>query len=285
MRSRSCRNSSISIHAPAKGATLVLASFIICCSYFNPRSREGSDSIFYCWLLFFWQFQSTLPRRERRSDGLRVIGRGDFNPRSREGSDPWSAWPCRPRSNFNPRSREGSDPAQAQGIVRRIISIHAPAKGATLKSADRSRRHAISIHAPAKGATRQSARCLDISNDFNPRSREGSDGYHRFPGRHADHFNPRSREGSDRVIWRHPKGIYISIHAPAKGATQPVSAMEQLYIFQSTLPRRERLILYSVKSTFAEFQSTLPRRERHQDCDAAFRAVKFQSTLPRRERP
>ena len=34
----------ISIHAPAKGATLVLVDSATVYQYFNPRSREGSDS-------------------------------------------------------------------------------------------------------------------------------------------------------------------------------------------------------------------------------------------------
>ena len=35
-----------------------------------------------------------------------------------------------------------------------------------------------------------------------------------------------------------------------------------LGIFQSTLPRRERLVLLAVALTYTSFQSTLPRRER-----------------------
>ena len=35
---------SISIHAPVKGATLVRMAYTWHQSYFNPRSREGSDS-------------------------------------------------------------------------------------------------------------------------------------------------------------------------------------------------------------------------------------------------
>ena len=35
---------SISIHAPAKGATLTWIMFLYLKKYFNPRSREGSDS-------------------------------------------------------------------------------------------------------------------------------------------------------------------------------------------------------------------------------------------------
>ena len=77
----------ISIHAPAKGATS-FNSFNLCALVdfnprsregsdipyerlqtniddFNPRSREGSDTIFTTLLKKRYQFQSTLPRRER----------------------------------------------------------------------------------------------------------------------------------------------------------------------------------------------------------------------------
>ena len=99
----------ISIHAPAKGATFLWICKRYICWYFNPRSREGSDRLAYA--------VTHTPNY--------------FNPRSREGSDEeyllhsyphttisihapakgatrWSclAWWYR---NFNPRSREGSD--------------------------------------------------------------------------------------------------------------------------------------------------------------------------------
>ena len=55
----------ISIHAPAKGATIFSpAVFIV--KYFNPRSREGSDRMRLHPLHTAFQFQSTLPRRERQ---------------------------------------------------------------------------------------------------------------------------------------------------------------------------------------------------------------------------
>ena len=55
------------------------------------------------------QFQSTLPRRERRiflKTGIHLLY---FNPRSREGSDPENGFISFFISDFNPRSREGSD--------------------------------------------------------------------------------------------------------------------------------------------------------------------------------
>ena len=106
-------------------------------------------------------------------------------------------------SNFNPRSREGSD-VDAVAAVKLVekISIHAPAKGATLTG--------------------------------------------RSTTKHMEYFNPRSREGSDTmqaavtVMWlvfqstlprrerRFASNLaellhYISIHAPAKGATAKIT--------------------------------------------------------------
>ena len=56
-------------------------------------------------------------------------------------------------------------------------------------------------------------------NNFNPRSRKGSD--EMFEGQSfilAD-FNPRSRKGSDGDHGAERAGYGISIHAPARGAT------------------------------------------------------------------
>ena len=55
----------ISIHAPARGATLLKTAEVLVQEHFNPRSREGSD-----------------PGRSNPGHD-----HPDFNPRSREGSD------------------------------------------------------------------------------------------------------------------------------------------------------------------------------------------------------
>ena len=57
-----------------------------------------------------------------------------------------------------------------------VISIHAPAKGATHAAGRHSHTIPISIHAPAKGATYIEAPNPTDNYNFNPRSREGSDG-------------------------------------------------------------------------------------------------------------
>ena len=98
----------ISIRAPARGATTsgrhslpksrfqsalprgerhLQSIYLSMTSYFNPRSREGSDLI----------------------QRVKTGSIHDFNPRSREGSDPSLRIRSSRFKNFNPRSREGSD--------------------------------------------------------------------------------------------------------------------------------------------------------------------------------
>ena len=77
---------SISIHAPARGAT--------------PRTVR---------LMERYSFQSTLPRGERLGRDGPAPGDQHFNPRSREGSDLSVFFHPYRFGYFNPRSREGSD--------------------------------------------------------------------------------------------------------------------------------------------------------------------------------
>ena len=101
---------SISIHAPAWGATAVSLQPLFSFWDFNPRSRVGSDGLhidanfpngkqFQSTLprgerrygntvaRLSDAFQSTLPRGERRVSGTSSLYQKDFNPRSRVGSD------------------------------------------------------------------------------------------------------------------------------------------------------------------------------------------------------
>ncbi len=212
------------------------------------------------------------------------------------------------------------------------ISIHAPAKGATTGNSLSGSFVVISIHAPAKGATLAALLIFSASLDFNPRSREGSDSNRSMPYAYHVHFNPRSREGSDEVggsaivcavTYFNPRSregsdgylfplllcmTDISIHAPAKGATVIVAGLLIFKRFQSTLPRRERLI--KAFNSALDKRDFNPRSREGSDpgqVDSNVRyigisihapakgatglsfystksAKEFQSTLPRRER-
>ena len=173
---------------------------------FNPRSREGSDIVSVLFSLgicisihapvkgatatlqvpaAFLTFQSTLPHPVNISIHAPVKG----------------ATIC-----------SGAFPIGNWWIG---ISIHAPVKGATDIENRIFKITNISIHAPVKGATFTSARFPRVDQNFNPRSREGSDSNPRLSRWFCCHFNPRSREGSDFAI--------VGSNAP-------------LFGFQSTLP-------------------------------------------------
>ena len=144
----------------------------------------------------------------------------------------------------------------------------------------------ISIHAPTRGATIDwvsNPLCNAISIHAPTR---GATGRTPSPGDGASDFNPRSHEGSDR---RQPP--------PCGGQ----------FLFQSTLPRGERPLPVSPKTSSItyfnprshegsdfqcyadntdceQFQSTLPRGERQFKPFFIKNRFIFQSTLPRGER-
>ena len=121
------------------------------------------------------EFQSTLPREERRYDDAVDKWLKDFNPRSHERSDVshrekrQDIINFNPRSHersdchrntlifaeiyFNPRSHERSDTLEQTAGLNNIISIHAPTRGATETCGQAIDWSDISIHAPTRGAT------------------------------------------------------------------------------------------------------------------------------------
>ena len=99
----------ISIHAPARGATIEVQRDEVGIIDFNSRSREGSDASLSGIFLVFCKFQSALPRGERPLPGILQNLANNFNPRSREGSDLVHTLYVVPRWDFNPRSHKGSD--------------------------------------------------------------------------------------------------------------------------------------------------------------------------------
>ena len=145
----------------------------------------------------------------------------DFNPRSREGSDAFvNVIALQHIPDFNPRSREGSDKkGQAENVCPFYFNPRSR-EGSDKHLPLRHCKRYISIHAPAKGATQHnSSRLVPVHN-----------------------FNPRSREGSDAKVVKIFVCCGISIHAPAKGATMMSWCWGKAIRFQSTLPRRERLV-------------------------------------------
>ena len=98
----------------------------------------------------------------------------------------------------------------------------------------------ISIHAPANGATKNFCSGVLVSRI----------------SIHAP------ANGATLTVMFLPVYSLISIHAPANGATYLQHPYEHIYLFQSTLRRTERHLVYRCCISTAVFQSTLRRTER-----------------------
>ena len=112
----------ISIHAPARGATVNLFGLTY---YFDISIHAPARGATRLTIQNRKEmvFQSTLPRGERLGAIFSKCSRINyFNPRSREGSDVKFQTYQHGCYNFNPRSREGSDAFRSR-IVNRLCSF------------------------------------------------------------------------------------------------------------------------------------------------------------------
>ena len=229
----------ISIHAPAKGATtpgiILHGKYMI--SIHAPA--KGATSTTLIADLLKLQFQSTLPRRERPKWGFPeriLLGFQSTLPRRERLAYSTAATGT---TNFNPRSREGSDVLDGIYILSlRIFQSTLPRRERQRDAGSVRQRSNISIHAPAKGATRMHSIPVILFRHFNPRSREGSDNCFTDSLNSFFNFNPRSREGSDLHNLPLPCLSLISIHAPAKGATEIATATPVFTIISIHAPAK-----------------------------------------------
>ena len=111
--------------------------------------------------------------------------------------------------------------------------------------------------------------------NFNPRSREGSDVCFRVYERLSIYFNPRSREGSDNVYYEYSKYRGISIHAPARGATVKELCEIVWGEFQSTLPRGERRVFLCHVTDNRSISIHAPARGATKQAAAPFRNCSY----------
>ena len=144
------------------------------------------------------KFQSTLPRRERRgaSNILPFISSISIHAPA-EGATCTSMLPVHEYGISIHAPAEGATSGTSFIGTASVISIHAPAEGATTPPHSLFDNRIISIHAPAEGATSKLEICSLLIQNFNPRSRGGSDSTGTSTRPFAVHFNPRSRGGSD----------------------------------------------------------------------------------------
>ena len=80
-------HTSISIHAPARGATMGCFCMEKYIDQFQSTLPRGERLYIPCSHHCSYRFQSTLPRGERQNIHIAFVAHPNFNPRSREGSD------------------------------------------------------------------------------------------------------------------------------------------------------------------------------------------------------
>ena len=216
------RMRSVSIHAPARGATARWTRCGARSPRFDPRSRTGSDHGDRHPNQERTQFRSTLPHGERlRPDGERqsaphvsihAPARGATCDPSAEGEKPDVF-----RSTL-PHGERLPSPVR-QGFARRV-SIHAPARGATDRPREEGSAPHVSIHAPARGATKPGS-CALSGSRFRSTLPHGERRLHIANGPRQDAFRSTLPHGERPALAGGCAGAYgVSIHAPARGATR-----------------------------------------------------------------
>ncbi len=167
----------VSIHAPARGATMRKKRFRTSSKGFNPRARTGRDQRTHGGVFGVLRFN---PRartgRDTSPDSCPGSPRKSFNPRARTGRDAAPQPPAASSTCFNPRARTGRDQQIQPGTAMRFrfqsTRPHGArrdgeadaVRGSVFQSTRphgarppaplaRKPRQPVSIHAPARGAT------------------------------------------------------------------------------------------------------------------------------------
>ena len=130
-----------------------------------------------------------------------------------------------------------------QGQENTGISIHAPARGATLKEYWERKRTLFQSTLP-RGERRITPMLLKTS---------------------SVNFNPRSREGSDGICSSVYNLLCISIHAPARGATIPPSNSSFISAISIHAPARGATSIICISTTASKHFN--PRSREGSDCN------------------
>ena len=148
--------------------------------------------------------------------------------------------------------------------MRELVSIHAPARGATSwHSLNRQQRYCFNPRARAGRDCSNGDQAVQTLG-FNPRARAGRDSGTRMGATSDYGFNPRARAGRDaKRSARYPPG-HVSIHAPARGATQTEQPDKYREIVSIHAPARGATVGRFGLEHVERFQSTRPRGARPQ---------------------
>ena len=138
----------------------------------------------------------------------------------------------------------------------------------------------VSIHAPTRGATCTWHPVGALIPGFNPRTHSRCD--HPCPSRcnRLYRFNPRTHSRCDIAAPSFADGLFVSIHAPTRGATFKLSKDLVYQRFQSTHPLEVRRNFFKRQDWHLKFQSTHPLEVRPLAAEYCAQGWLFQSTHP-----
>ena len=125
------------------------------------------------------------------------------------------------------------------------------------------------------------------SRNFNPRSREGSDERHPISTSDIRNFNPRSREGSDDKIQKAASDVSDFNPRSREGSDDRDDQRGYGPVAISILAPARGATIAQIRTLTMQlsFQSSLPRGERPGLAVTKTFTIAFQSSLPRGERP
>ena len=250
----------VSIHAPARGATInSCIKFPWLRVSIHAPARGATRNKRHSWALFLVSIHA--PARgatrgarvgaERRRVSIHAPARGATRRRwPRASCAEFQSTPlregrhcCRPArpptiTRFNPRpcARGDADP-HSLPFCPTCFNPRPCARGDGVRAL--ARHHGpVSIHAPARGATRRLPCTPAGTRRFNPRPcARGDAGFTRVINQ-AHRFNPRPCARGDSANCTARGAVPVSIHAPARGATKDRVDIPMEFQFQST-PLRE----------------------------------------------
>ncbi|AVT81264.1 hypothetical protein RPYSC3_24030 [Rhodopseudomonas palustris] len=195
---------------------------------------------------------------------------------------------CRSRSRgFDPRSRAGSDSASAGNDPRRRCFDPRSRAGSDLAGSDSLAPFGVSIHAPARGATFRRLIASSTMICFDPRSRAGSDARRTDRPLQAYAFRSTLPRGERPVSAVELAPLpHVSIHAPARGATNtPTITAGSTSRFDPRSRAGSDGTVGHIRSRSGRFD---PRSRAGSDVGIRGHLASpnlFRSTLPRGERP
>ncbi len=277
------RDGPVSIHAPARGAThgVKRKGLDVEFQFTRPRgARRGGVGV----AVWVQSFQFTRPRGARR-DGRRRGPRHDgvsIHAPARGATAALSGRYAPLRFQFTrPRGARHNPDDYTSPVIE--FQFTRP-RGARLDEAVYARlERLVSIHAPARGATTSSAARSPTRSSFQFTRPRGARPSSSWSSRRCSKFQfTRPRGARQRSTDAQYADYWVSIHAPARGATPARNARgHNLRGFNSRAREgRDRATAFR-RVEVAEFQFTRPRGARRGAKRAGPQPARFQFTRPR----